>query len=120
MPPAGSSTPRTNSPELALPYCPTATSSPVHHVIRQLDELIVLPTQGDAAYPATYAAQYSRPESDIVVLRAPGLKVPPIQIGGLRTGVEAYGVGYRPSELAQEPHGRLSRAVWMPASCYVS
>ena len=41
------------------------------------------------------------------MLAVPGLGRPPVQLGELRVGVDAAGVGFRPTELAAEPRGRV-------------
>jgi hypothetical protein len=78
-----------------------------HHVVRPMERVSVVVDEQDAARPATYLATRSAPELDLAVLRVADLPVEPVQLGGLRTGVDAYGVGFRPSELDAEPTGRV-------------
>src|SRR5262245_21933406 len=78
-----------------------------HHVIRGLPAINVVPNGGAEPLPARYDPQRSVPGSDIAVLAVPGLERAPVQLGEMRVGVDVAAVGFRPSELAAEPHGRV-------------
>lgn len=78
-----------------------------HHVVRGLEAISVQGQDDHEPLQATYLADRSVPAADIAVLHVPGLTARPVQLGELRTGVEAYGAGFRPTELAAEPRGRV-------------
>lgn len=79
----------------------------VHHVVFGLHKIQVrLPGQA-ACIEGKYVAELSNPAADIAVINLPPGSLPPIQVAHTRAGprVEVYGYGYRPSTLANEPHG---------------
>ena len=78
-----------------------------HHVIRGLQTIHVVPQGGAQALPAAYDIVVPAPGADVAVLSVKGLDQAPVQLGELRANVEAAGVGFRPSELATQPRGRV-------------
>ncbi len=75
-----------------------------HHVVYPHRRLRVLVPWEDEPRPARYVEEYSDPASDVAVL---AVDDPPawVQLGALREGSAALGVGFRPTELSTEPLG---------------
>jgi hypothetical protein len=76
-----------------------------HHVVFGMSEIWVQLSDETTPHLAEYDAEHSNAEADIAVLRVPGITRPGLQLGRCRPTQLAYGYGFRPAAISQEPAG---------------